>query len=243
METNVMMSRSILTSGLLILTACRPPTPGAEEPPRPDALAAAPQEDPAGPVESLVPAWQELDPAWKEEASVILVGELNEFSYPCRFDEHGNSEMILARSWKVLEVLEGEVKAPYVNISAVFPGEAHVPVEFIEGRRYLLLLKPSEETMKLLADPETVWGLGNEPHTNEVVAIVDLSQSLDEAEALAVQASKSGSHGGFTFTAEKWKALRESGDNDLELQKQFLAFILDVVMSKDATLASVRSWS
>lgn len=222
-----MMMRGLITALLVALTACRPPSPGTEEPPA--------KEQP-------VPGWQEVDPAWTEKATVILKGSLREYSYPCRFDEHGNSEMILARSWEVLEVLKGEVKAPDVNISAVFPEGAHVPEEFIEGRVYLLLLAPSETTMKLLADPETIWGLGNEPFTTEVVAIVDLSQSPEEAEALEVQASKSGTHDGFAFSAQKWKELRESPDNDLALQLQFLAFIMQVVLTNDATLASVRSW-
>jgi hypothetical protein len=197
---------------------------------------------PTGGVAERVPAWQEFDESWVERADVIVVGKLDEYSYPCRFDEEGNSEMIAARSFEVVEVLAGDVKAGSINISQVFEEDACVPADFIEGRTYLVLLDPGPETLARLADPETVWGIHNEPHRGEVVAIVDLSQSREEAEALAVQASKSGEHGGYAFSPAGWETLRSSGVNDLGAQMQVLGFIRARVLAEGTTLGEVRSW-
>lgn len=216
---------------LLIAHGCKPTVApvGVETPPK-------------GPIEALVPAWQPFDPSWIEKSTVVFRAEVHGYNYPCEFDEEGNSRMILARGFTVLEVLKGNVQAPEVNISQVFDPSAPVPPHFIDGREYLVLMTPDDTTASLLANPDTVWGIYNEPHASEVVSIIDLSQSKEEAEALSIPASRSGTHEGYTFTPEGWDALRSSEANDLDAQLEALSFIRHKVLVEGASLAEVRSW-
>jgi len=188
----------------------------------------------------LVPSWQELDLAWIDASNVILVATLREFDYPCEFHDDGSSDMILGRAFEVRQVLRGEIEAREVDISQVLEGD--VPDEFVDGRRYLVMLAADEQTLERLASPDTVWNVGNEPHASEVVAIVDLTQSFEEAEALATKASRSGEHAGLAFGPDAWEALRSADENDVENQALFLDFISSVVLVEGATLKQVREW-
>lgn len=246
---------------LLVLTSCKtkvsphsvqdqgPPDDHASAlpeppPPAPETHPACDDEKPdltENPCE-MVSAWQPCDPAWVDESSVIFVAVLDEYEYPCVFHEDGSSDMILARSFQVEKVLAGQVKVPAVNISMIPQEDQPVPEQFAEGRRYLVLMDAADDTLELLADASTAWNLANEPHASEVVAMVDLSQSAQEAEALTTQASLSGEHDGFTFDPQKWEALRSAEDNDLQEQQQFLQFIQAQVLTEGATLGQVRSW-
>ncbi len=104
-----------------------------------------------------------------------------------------------------------------------------------------MFLKPGKKTLQRMQDKEVAWVRFSDD-TEEVVAIVDLSQSRAEAEAMSVKATRSGTYGGFQFTPEKWRWLRASKTVDLESQKAMIAFLTNVVLREKSTLASVRSY-
>jgi hypothetical protein len=143
--------------------------------------------------------------------------------------------------FEVTSVLKGDVQSKEI-VTPDFGREGErFPQALVDGRSYLVFLKPDKRTLEKIQKPDTkivrLAGFGE-----EVIAIIDLSQGKAEAEAVRVQATQSGTFHGFRFTPEKWASLHKAKKIDLELQKQFIPFLQNVVFAKGTTLAQVRSY-
>lgn len=129
----------------------------------------------------LVPQNQKLPDAFhrlpeqiREKATVIVTGTYGEGRSPCIFMPDGSRVWALESWFNVKKVYQGEVggKTVYIN-SRVSPKINDVSVKLEVGRNYLVLLRPNEESMKVLKAGEyvPVW---DALHSEEIIAIVKL---------------------------------------------------------------------
>src|SRR5258705_9697321 len=129
----------------------------------------------------LVPANQNLPDAFnqlpqevREKATVIVTGTYGQGRSPCIFLGDGTRVWALESWFNVKRVYRGEVggKTIYIN-SRVSPKIKNVSVKLEVGRDYLVLLRPNEESMKVIKAGEYVpaW---DALHREEIIAIVEL---------------------------------------------------------------------
>lgn len=137
----------------------------------------------------LVQPWQRVEPGWLAEASVWVVADYAGMQAQC-VKESGSFAMVASDpGFTPTRVLRGAIAAGRIPIDA--PRGPSYPPALVDGRSYLLLLRPGPTNARRLADARASFEFGERLAAEEVVAIVDLSQSAGEA-ALPVPASRSG---------------------------------------------------
>jgi hypothetical protein len=186
--------------------------------------------------------WHPFQKAWAEKASLVIKATYFRGKYPCVFFRNGSAAMPVRFSFEKVKVLKGDMACANVDVCIGDLDESRFPHDLASGRSYLVFLKPYPDSAALLKDPATEFTHDTQLSQDELVAIIDLSQNEAEAEAVKVPATRSGTYRGFTFTPEKWAALRAAKVSDLEAQKRFQAFIEGVVATPAASLADVRSY-
>ena len=192
-------------------------------------------------IREIVPAWQEFDPVWiKKSGYIFLCG------YSERMYSYGDidTESIMSESFfNIQEVFKGDIKRSDFGINLNQPNRSVVmPRFYLSGRRYLVFLKTTPDAAEKLNDRDIDFYSDNDLGPENITAIIDLSQTKAEKEALLVKAGKSGVHEKFQFTRKKWQALRGDGKIDLDQQKSFIPFIVNVVLEGPADLKKVRSY-
>lgn len=116
-----------------------------------------------------------VDPRWLAAAEVWLVAGFVEGTYPCVESEVG-LDMIASHAFTPTRVLRGDVKARAIDVRAYDLQGASFPRALASGREYLVLLRPSAETRKLLADPGAIFTMATALGPAEVVAVVELAR-------------------------------------------------------------------
>jgi hypothetical protein len=106
----------------------------------------------------------------------------------------------------------------------------------------MVFMKPTAESAARLADPKAVFNMHTALQHPEFLAVIDLSQSKEEAADEKVTATKSGTFEGFEFTPAKWAAIRQVREQDFAEQARLARFIDKVVMAGRPTLADVRAY-
>jgi hypothetical protein len=130
---------------------------------------------------TLVPQNQELPREFhqipeqvREKATVIVSGTYAQGRSPCIFLPDGSRVWARENWFRITKVYKGKVggKSIYIN-SAMLPKTKEVREELEVGHNYLVLLRPSEESMKVISGGEyvAVW---NAVHGEEIIAIVEL---------------------------------------------------------------------
>lgn len=209
------------------LPAEDPPQSGKTHPVNPEILA------------ELKP-WHPFKPEWAAEATVIIKATYSRKG-PCIFKADGSIAMPATDTFRRDKAFKGEVACAWFEVGLPAADGQRIP-RLVERRSYLLFLKPREPSLALLKNPKAEFTWDSELGPSELVAVVDLSQTQEEAETLQVQATEKGTLDGFTFTPEKWRALRQAKAIDLAAQKQFQSFIEKVVAVPGASLRRVRSY-
>jgi len=124
--------------------------------------------------QKLPDAFHQLPEQVREKATVIFTGTYGEGRSPCIFMPDGSRIWALESWFNVKRVYRGKVggKTIYIN-SRVSPKIHDVSVNLQVGRDYLVLLRPNEESMKVLKAGEyvPVW---DALHGEEIIAIVEL---------------------------------------------------------------------
>ena len=189
--------------------------------------------------------WHPYDPAWARDATVIVKGVYHHSSYPCVFFPDGMIARPARFTFDVGGVLRGNVACP--SIDANLGGldevpDGRFPHSFVDDRTYLLFLKPNAASSDRLKDPKARFTDDTQLARSELVAIADLSQTEQEAAAMGVPATRSATRDGFTFTPEKWAALRKEPGVKAEDHRRFTKFIRDVVATPGASLGDVRAY-
>jgi hypothetical protein len=124
--------------------------------------------------QNLPVAFHHLPEQIREKATVIVTGTYREGRSPCIFMPDGSRRWALESWFNVKRVYRGKVggKTIYIN-SRVSSKINDVSVKLEVGRDYLVLLRPNEESMKVIKAGEyvPVWdALDGE----EIIAIVEL---------------------------------------------------------------------
>lgn len=206
----------------------------------PDRLSAEEAKDVLQAVRGTLQPWRALEEAWVGDATMIFRSTYHHARLPCI--HIGDSwAMPMGAEFQVTKVLKGGVRFTSIILESRSPQGGRFPSALVEDRSYLVFLKPGPQTAERMREKEVTWVLLTE-EAEEVVAIVDLSQSKAEADALTVQATKSGIFEGFQFTPERWESLRAAKTIDLGSQRELVPFLVNVVLADKPTLASVRSY-
>jgi hypothetical protein len=185
--------------------------------------------------------WHPFKEAWAAEATMIFTATHTRMHLPCIQLAPGVLAMPIGHAFEVTGVLKGEVQSKDIVSEHLGVEGETFPHALVNGRTYLVFLKPGKETLQRMHEPDAKT-VRLADSAKELIAVIDLSQGKAEAEAVRVQATRSGDYRGFHFTAEKWAALRNAKKIDLELQKQFVPFLQNVVLAKGTTLGQVRSY-
>jgi len=124
--------------------------------------------------QKLPDAFQQLPEEVRNKATVIFTGTYGEGRSPCIFRGDGTRIWALEPYFNVKRVYRGEVGGKTILInSRVSPKIDGVSVKLLVGRDYLVLMRPNEQSMKVIKAGEyvPVW---DAPHGDEIVAIVKL---------------------------------------------------------------------
>ena len=124
--------------------------------------------------QKLPDAFHQLPEQVREKATVIFTGTYGEGRGFCQFLPDGTRRRALEPYFNVKRVYLGRVGGKTIHINTrVSPKINDVSVKLELARDYLVLLRPNEESMKVIAagDYVPVW---DAPHGEEVIAIVKL---------------------------------------------------------------------
>jgi hypothetical protein len=124
--------------------------------------------------QNLPVAFDQLPEQVRENATVIVMGTYGEGRSPCIFMPDGTRVWALESWFNVKRVYRGKVggKTIYIN-SRVSPKINDQSVKLEVGRDYLVLLRPNEESMKVIKAGEyvPVW---HALYGEEIIAIVEI---------------------------------------------------------------------
>ena len=126
--------------------------------------------------QKLPDAFHQLPEQFKGQATVIFTGTYGEGRSPCIYLGDGTRVWALEPWFNVKKVYLGEVGGKTIQInSRVSPKINDVSVKLKVGQDYLVLLRPNEESLKVIEAGEyvPVW---DAPHGEEIIAIVELKR-------------------------------------------------------------------
>jgi len=186
--------------------------------------------------------WDRYDNSWNTESEIVVLAQYREGSYPCIFYPDGSSDMPISSTFTIEQTLKGKLGRVDFDANLAEGRGKRLPKDFVSGRKYLVFLKPTEASKRLLNDKKAIFNLRTQLSTKELIAIVDVSKSKVEVESAKVTAHKTGKLGAFVFTPEKWQQLRQSKKIDLAAQRAFLPFLMQTVLPDKATIAHVRAY-
>ena len=109
----------------------------------------------------------------REKATVIVKGTYGEGRSPCIFMPDGTRRWALESWFNVKTVYRGKVGGKTIYLSnRVSPKTNNATVNLEVGREYLVLLRPNEESMKVIQKGEyvPVWDALS---VDEIIAIVE----------------------------------------------------------------------
>jgi hypothetical protein len=124
--------------------------------------------------QQLPDAFHQLPEQMREKATVIFTGTYSWGRGPCQFLPDGTRRWALEPYFNVKRVYRGEVGGKTIHINTmVSPKVNDVSVKLVVGRDYLVLLRPNEESMKVIKAGEyvPVW---DALRGEEIIAIVKL---------------------------------------------------------------------
>jgi len=110
----------------------------------------------------------------REKATVIFTGTYGWGRGPCQFLPDGTRRWALEPYFNVKRVYRGEVGGKTIHINTmVSPKVNDVSAKLVVGRDYLVLLRPNEESMKVIKAGQyvPVW---DALEGEEIIAIVEL---------------------------------------------------------------------
>jgi hypothetical protein len=121
----------------------------------------------------------------RERATVALIGTYYTGRSPCQFLPNGDRRWYLLAGFRIEKLLIGNFLADYVGINqAMLPEDPLVEKnqDLLPGEKYLVLLRPSAESMKELHKPDPIFAMDNSLHGEEVVAIIPLTPAIERVE-------------------------------------------------------------
>jgi hypothetical protein len=119
-------------------------------------------------------AFHQLPEQVREEATLVVTGTYGEGRSPCIFRPDGTRVWALESWFHITKVYRGEVRGKSIHIkSRRLPKTKYVSEKLEVGHKYLVLLRPSDESMKLIEAEEYI-PFGHALRDEEIVTIVEL---------------------------------------------------------------------
>ena len=130
-------------------------------------LTLAPQE------QDLLGAFNELPQQVREQATLIVTGTYNEGRTPCIFMADGTRRWTMESTIRITKVYRGEAGGKFIYLGWGPSLKTRDDQKLMRGQKYLLLLRPSEKSMKAIQAGEymSVWDALED---EEILAIVEL---------------------------------------------------------------------
>lgn len=123
--------------------------------------------------QNLPDAFHQLPEQVKEKATVIVTGTYGEGRGPCMYLPDGSRRWALESWLNVKTVYRGKVGSKSIHLNSRSPKINGESVKLEVGRDYLVLLRPNEESMKVIKEGKyvPVWDALQD---EEILAIVEL---------------------------------------------------------------------
>lgn len=220
-----------------LLIGCAPVEPGAADEPAASTTPELPAE-----LRGVVSPWIAVDPAWLQRASVWLVAEYRQSTYPCVPGPDGSLDMYQRDALAPTRVLRGRVAVGELDVDPYALRGPGFPAALTEGRSYLVLLSPTPAVAATLADPQGRFAMHERLGRADVVALVDLSQSAAEAATATIAASRSGMIAGDRFDPAIWAAARDAKLVTAAQHGPVARFLAAQLLRAPAALSDVRAW-
>ena len=124
-----------------------------------------------------LPPGQRLNRKWVQDASVIVKGTYARSAYdPISFRD-GTSTALERSTFTVEEVLRGEIAVDTFDANLATNDEQRFPRDYVPGETYLIFMKPFRRSSARLQEAATVFNVFTQVGSDELVAIVKLSQA------------------------------------------------------------------
>jgi hypothetical protein len=110
----------------------------------------------------------------RETATIIVSGTYAQGRTPCMLRPDGTRVWALDSWFTIKRVYRGEVGSKSIRINtAMLPKTEYINQKFKPAQEYLVLLRPSEETLKQLKTTEGI-SFWDALHSEEIIAIMEL---------------------------------------------------------------------
>jgi len=110
----------------------------------------------------------------RARATVVVLGTFASGRGPCQFLPDGSRRWLLLRGFMISTVYRGTVRADYIGVEdPVAIGPSGEAITLLEGGKYLLLLRPSKNSTKMLRRAAGSRDYRDAVRADEVVAIVE----------------------------------------------------------------------
>jgi hypothetical protein len=119
-------------------------------------------------------AYWRLPAEVRDRATVVVSGTYTTGRGPCEWLPHGGRRWRLLAGFVTTTVYRGSVRAKYIGVEN--PGRVGTEdhqLTLVEGRKYLLLLRPSKDSARMLQKAERGPGYWNVLSKDEIVAVVE----------------------------------------------------------------------
>jgi hypothetical protein len=117
-------------------------------------------------------AFHRLPANVRERATVVVSGVYTVARGPDEPLPGGRTRWPLLQGFLVKTVYRGEVAAEYIGVETVHPLRRWGRLALVEGREYLIVLRPSRESRRILAVRERSWDWRKALAKDEILAIV-----------------------------------------------------------------------
>jgi hypothetical protein len=124
--------------------------------------------------QDLPAAFYQLPAEVREKAIIVATGTYSTGRGPCIFMPDGSRSWPLESWFQITKIYQGHVGGKFIYINpSMFPKDKYVSQKLELEREYLILLRPNDESQKVLKKGEhvSVWDAMN---GEEIVAIVPL---------------------------------------------------------------------
>lgn len=118
--------------------------------------------------------YQQIPEQVRSQATIIVSGTFWQGRGPCMWMPDGSRRWALESGFEVKQVYRGRVGARLIYINrAELPNSGYVSRNLVAQQRYLVLLRPATESLKLIKSGKgvTFW---DALHDEEIIAIVEL---------------------------------------------------------------------
>ena len=124
--------------------------------------------------QKLPDAYYQLPQQIREQATIVATGKYGWGRTPYVWMRDGTQVFARTSGFQITKVYRGQIasRAIYIN-SSMLPNSKYVSAKLAVGREYLVLLRPTTKSLKVLKTGETL-PIRDDLHDEEILAILEL---------------------------------------------------------------------